>query len=104
MVPYRTDDPLRGKLSGTPIDSTMRSASSWMGCRPLAMRRRVALPILPRTRFPAPFGGSLRSSVATKPTATFSGPPYGLRLLFLLGNWTNLLNWKARALRTAFRP
>jgi hypothetical protein len=35
------------------------------------------------TRFPAPFGGSLRSSVATKPTATFSGPHCGLRLLCL---------------------
>jgi hypothetical protein len=57
----------------------------------------AALPILPGTRFPAPFGGSLRSSVATKPTATFSGPPYGLRLLCLLGNGTNLLKWKARA-------
>jgi hypothetical protein len=43
----------------------------------------AALPILPGTRFPAPFGGSLRSSVATKPTATFSGPHCGLRLLCL---------------------
>jgi hypothetical protein len=68
------------------------------------MRRGVALPILPGTRFPAPFGGSLRSSVATKPTAAFSGPPYGLRLLCLLGNRANLLKWKARALRTVFRP
>jgi len=60
------------------------------------MRRRVALPILPGTRFPAPFGG-LAVECRDEPTATFSGPPYGLRLLCLLGNGTNLLKWKARA-------
>jgi hypothetical protein len=45
--------------------------------------------------------GSVRRELAVEcrdePTATFSGPPYGLRLLCLLGNGTNLLKWKARA-------
>src|SRR3954469_18219771 len=63
--------------------SGMNSASNWTALKPLGMRRRAALPILLGTRFPAPFGGSLRSSVATKPTATFSGPHCGLRLLCL---------------------
>src|SRR3954447_17196331 len=67
----------------------MNSASNWTALKPLAMRRRGALPILLGTRFPAPFGGSLRSSVATKPTATFSGPHCGLRLLCLLASGIN---------------
>jgi hypothetical protein len=77
MTRYYFDTRDGANLSG------MNSASNWTALKPLAMRRRAALLILPGTRFPAPFGGSLRSSVATKPTATFSGPHCGLRLLCL---------------------
>jgi hypothetical protein len=67
------------------------------------MRRRVALPICQGR------ASRLRSAgacVECRDEADRDVLRAALRfeLLCLLGNGTNLLKWKARALRTAFRP